>query len=556
MIMPQEAPLPLAEAAKSSRWICGLLLIGLAMLGTIQVRADELNELSLDGWKQLKEVERYQLQIAEKYAREQNWKIAADEYGKFLELYEASNGAPYAQLKWSLCQVQLRKQNTAIKEGFQSVIDYWPDSPQATAAAYYIGHTYKEIGRVKEAKKALRDVVAKYPGQLVAIYAMNDLIDISTIENDLPARVELWKKLTFDTKRNRDTNQTCVNASVNLAAHLFREGAFADGVKALETTYKAPQLAHRVHEYVRQPLAELMSQSETAAKGAKLADQAIAWLKTATPTDLSTPEAKAEAKRNGLDGLDLLAIAKRDDQVPPTYEQLLKTLGGSDDDLLGRLAGFYKSRTKWDEARATYRRYASAIEGLHQVAASYREQGNWQSAIETYNQAIGQASEADARQRLQAELARTYRDAKKVPEAVAVYEELYKADAMNPGRWRYQIGETYREAGQLKEAIGQYRQCDNFPEQYKMMAWCHRQLKQPNEAIVLYTQVTSDQASAPWAMLQIGYTREEAGQEQEAIKMFQQVCKKFPTDGHASIAHTHLNNKYKIFVTLGGAKDE
>ena len=29
--------------------------------------ADELNELSLDGWKQLREVERYQLQIAEKY---------------------------------------------------------------------------------------------------------------------------------------------------------------------------------------------------------------------------------------------------------------------------------------------------------------------------------------------------------------------------------------------------------------------------------------------------------------------------------------------------------
>ncbi|QDU31297.1 tol-pal system protein YbgF [Anatilimnocola aggregata] len=539
------------------RSLKSLLLAALLTLGLLAPagQADELNELSLDGWKQLKEVERYQLQIAEKYAREANWKIAAAEYEKFMELYESSSGAPYAQLKWSICQVQLRKQNTAIKEGFQSVIDYWPDSPQATAAAFYIGRTYKEIGRIKEAKKALRDVVAKYPGHLVSIYSMNDLIDISTIENDMPARVEFWKKLAFDTKRNRDSNQSCINASVNLAAYHFREGAFDDGVKSLETTYKPPQLAHRVHEYVRQPLAELMSQSETVAKGGKLADQAMSWLKTQSPTDLATPEAKAEAKRNGLNLLDLLAIAKRDDQVPAAYEQLLKTLGGTDDELLGRLAGFYKSRTKWDDARTTYRRYANKVEGLNQVASSYREQNNLPLAIETYVQAVALA-EVDSRGKLQSDLARTYRDAKKVPEAVAVYEDLYKSDTTNSNRWRYAIGETYREAGQLKEAIGHYRQCDNFPEQYKMMAWCHRHLKQYNEAIVLYTQVASDQASAPWAMLQIGYTREEAGQSEQAIQMFQQVCKKFPSDGNASVAHTHLNNKYKIFLTLGGVKDE
>jgi tetratricopeptide (TPR) repeat protein len=518
-------------------------------------RADELNELSIDGWKQLKEVERYQMQIADKYYRENNFKIAAAEYEKFLELYESSNGAPYAQLKWSLCQVQLRKQNSAIKDGFQAVIDYWPDSPQATAAAFYIGRTYKDIGRVKEAKKALRDVVTKYPAHLVAIYSMNDLIDISTIENDLPTRVDLWKKLTYDIKRNRDSNQTCINASVALAAHNFREGAFDEGVKALETTYKPPLLAHRVHEYVRQPLAELMAAPETTAKGVKLADQAIAWLKQASPTDLSTPENKALAKRDGLNGLDLLAIAKKDDQVPAAYEQLLKTLGGTDDELLGRLAGFYKSRTKWEEARATFRRYASKGEGLNQVAYSYREQSNWPLAIEAYQQAIAVA-EMDRRGAFQAELAVTLRAAKKVPEAVAVYEDLYKSDAMNSNRWRYAIGETYREAGLLKEAIGHYRQCDNFPEQYKMMAWCHRHLKQYNEAIVLYTQVASDPGSAPWALLQIAYTREEAGQTEQAIQMFQQVCKKYPTDGHASTAHTHLNNKYKIFLTLGGAKDE
>ena len=61
-------------------------------------RADELNELPLEGWKKLREVERYQMQVAEKYWREQNWKAALSEYEKFMTLYEKSEGAPFAHL--------------------------------------------------------------------------------------------------------------------------------------------------------------------------------------------------------------------------------------------------------------------------------------------------------------------------------------------------------------------------------------------------------------------------------------------------------------------------
>ena len=79
----------------------------------------------------------------------------------------------------------------------------------------------------------------------------------------------------------------------------------------------------------------------------------------------------------------------------------------------------------------------------------------------------------------------------------------------------------------------------------------------PAEAIVLYNQVAGgDASSAPWAMLQIAYTREEAGENEPAILAFQQVCKRFPKDQHASIAHAHLQQKYKISVTLGGAAEE
>ena len=115
---------------------------------------------------------------------------------------------------------------------------------------------------------------------------------------------------------------------------------------------------------------------------------------------------------------------------------------------------------------------------------------------------------------------------------------------------------THQQAGQLKEAIGHYRQCDNFPENYKAMAWCHRQLKQQNEAIILYNQVATHVPSAPWAFLQMAYCKEEAGQQEPAIQAFQKVCKKFPKDAHAGIAHAHLQQKYKISVTLGGAAEE
>jgi TolA-binding protein len=54
----------------------------------------------------------------------------------------------------------------------------------------------------------------------------------------------------------------------------------------------------------------------------------------------------------------------------------------------------------------------------------------------------------------------------------------------------------------------------------------------------------------------VAYTREEAGQTEMAIQSFQQVCKKFPKDQHASVAHAHLQQKYKISVTLGGANEE
>ena len=91
----------LAATAKEVRQMkTTLMKIMVTLLATVAltapVAAEPLDQLSLDRWKQLREVERYQLNIAEKYYREKNFKVGLSEYEKFLTLYEQSEGASYA----------------------------------------------------------------------------------------------------------------------------------------------------------------------------------------------------------------------------------------------------------------------------------------------------------------------------------------------------------------------------------------------------------------------------------------------------------------------------
>lgn len=519
-------------------------------------QAQKLDEMSLERWKKLRETERYQLNIAEGYYRDKNWKISADEYEKFLSLYEKSEGAPYAQLKWSLCQVQLRKQNTAIKDGFQTVIDYWPESPEAIAAAFHIAHTYKAIGQLPKAKPAYRNVLAKHADHVVATHAMSDLVEIATLEKDTKTQLEFLRKLTFDVKRtNNGTNGVCTAAAQQLTTLSFETGNFEEGEKALATVYAGTNLPVQLVAYLRAPLSGLINGKNSKPAGEKLADAAITHLRAAIPSDLSKDAGKELARQYWYALADVNAIAQRDDRVLATYEGLAKALGQTDE-AYGRLASFFKSRNKYDDARSTYRKYEDPLAGLAAVAYSFREQGNYDAAVPIYNQLTSQ--DASHAVKWKAELAATYRAAKKTKLATDTYSELIALDSPGAAKWRWEMATTFREGGQWKEAIAHYRQCDNFPENYRQMALCHRQLKEYSEAILLYNQIvgSADTAAAAAALLQVGYTREDAGQKEQAIQTFQAVCKKFPKDSHASTAHAHLQNKYKISVTLGGAKDE
>src|SRR5438128_10509699 len=279
------------------------LLVLIATLGLVTsfcptaFAQSKIDELALDRWKLLRETERHQLKVAEKYYLEHQYKIALGEYEKFVTLYEKSEGTSFAQLKWAICQIHLKKLNTAISDGFQTVIDYWPESPEAPNAAFYIGRCQKEMGEVKKAKKSYQQVVSKYPDSLAAVYALYDLIDIADVEMDVEGKVSVWRKLVYDIKRTPgDANNLCVQASYQLATHYFSTGNAAEGVVALESTFKDKRLSYYVWYFSRTPIGQLVAEPKTKEKGEKVADGCVAAIRDRIPTDLSRPEDKNAAR--------------------------------------------------------------------------------------------------------------------------------------------------------------------------------------------------------------------------------------------------------------------
>ena len=529
------------------------LLVALLVLGSDDALAQKhrLDEMSLQRWSKLREVERHQLKIAERYFRESNWKVAADEYDKYLSLYENSDAASYALFRWSLTQVKLRKQNTAIDDGFRSVIDYWPDSEDAIASGYYIGKTYQEIGQLSKAKPALKDVAENHAKHIAGVYCLVALGEIAETESDQEQLVAIWRSLTFDAVRNKQSQRFCSQAAERLASHEFREGEFDEAVRALETVYKDDQLTTQVVNRGRSVIDKLIANSETQGKANGLAEKLVGYLR-------GLPADDSDAGREGAKAVvlmiaDVYRAAKNDAKVKKTYGEVERRFG-VDDQFLDHVATWHRGAKRYDEARREYRKFADKAAGLSKVAKTFREERNLQSAVATYDSLM--SADANNAAKWNAEKAVTYREFEKYDLAIKVYEELMTQDVENSAKWLWAIASCYRDARKYKEAIGYFRQTDNFPSNYQEMARCHRRLKETGEAIALYNQVAGgSKAHAPWAMLQIGYTHEEAKSKANAIAAFKKVCKLFPKDRHASIAHAHLQNKYKISVTLGGAKD-
>lgn len=561
-------------------------------------RAANLDELSLERWDKLREAERYQLNIAEKYFREQNWKVAQAEYEKYLRLYEKSEAAPYAQLKWSLCLRPLRLQNTAIKEGFQSVIDYWPESPEAVAAAYFIGETYLQIGDIPKAKKAFAAVFANHPDHYIATLSRADLCKIALTEKDEKKLAALWKELAFDVKRTPENTAICRDAAHLLTNHLLLKGNYAEAKRTLETNYPAQdaqgnpvpgaaaQLAgalasqavgefhlypfdRRLDLHVYRgncPVRALVEKADTKPQGEQAADQLIGLLKQLLPADakildVANPDPKiAEnaklARQFWYYIADAHDAAQRFDEVPKTYAQMEAALG-VDDEMLGRLAGWWIGQQKYDQATATYGRFKDTLAGRAAVATMLREnQQQYDAAAGMFKNLAAEDKDRLGQWLSQAATCYDHNHGKNLQECINIYQQLIKDDTDKAADWQWAIAWTYHNFGQYKEAIATYRLTDRFPESYQRMAECHRALQQWSEAILLYNQLQgSHPPLADWAAYMAADTWKHAEKKQSAIKAYQLVCDKYPKSGYAAQAHAILQSEYKINYIGGGGKE-
>jgi len=188
------------------------------------------------------------------------------------------------------------------------------------------------------------------------------------------------------------------------------------------------------------------------------------------------------------------------------------------------------------------------------VARSYRDERNYEEAVRQYLSLIAMDKEREAD--WQRDVVGTWRDASKWAKAITTYQTLLKVDADRFSEYNWGIAECHEKLSKWKEAILSYRQTDKFPEAYFRMAECNRHLKKWNEGLILLNQARSHEEVADRAQHRIAQFYEMSGQKEKAIKSFQVTCKKYPKSRYASISHAHLQTKYGISVTLGGAKDE
>ena len=557
----------MVRSAKKIRLIPYLAILFALFLPVLleAARLDYLEQMPLDTFAKLREIEKHQLKIAEKFYLKGEPKAAAAEYDKFLTLYERSAGGPYSLLMWAHCQIKLRLVNTAVRDGFKSVIDYWPDSHEAVVSSFMIGKCHLLNGEPSKADRAFAQLVDDFPKHSLAVFSRAEMLGIATARKDKERQVELWTDIAYKTSKGFVDRKIVLyrsSAARSLAAHFFQENEFQKGVEALETYYdkNRPEHVHAVHDVCNSVVSLLFRSSETKARAEKLGDGLISFVEQALPNDTKDEKNKART-RDLLERItSVYKSLDRDKQVLATYERMGKVLG-MDDAILGSMAAWHKEKKRIDQARSIYGRYKDKVNGRRAIASSYREERNYEEAVRQYLSLI--AMDKDREADWQRDVVATWRgaynvlkQAKYLTKAIATYQILLKVDPDRYSEYNWGIAECWQSQSKWKEAILSYRQTDRFPDAYFSMAECHRHLKKWNEGLILLNQARSHENVADRAQHRIAQFYELSGQKEKAIKSFQITCKKYPKSRYASISHAHLQTKYGISVTLGGATDK
>ena len=537
--------------AYSNKTIKLNIILLASFLSVIQLSAARLSwteQIEVNTFGKLRQVERYQLKAAEKFYTKGEFAAAAAEYEKYITLYETSKGAAYAQLMWSHCQINQRKVYTGIRDGFQSVIDYWPNSNEAKLATYLIGRSYKNIGELKKAASAYSKTITDYPTDHIALLSKWDLAGISSIKKDQKRLNQIWIDIVFNTENNKKNLPYITKSAQNLSKYYFNQSEFNKANNVLTKIYEGDELNNAIYQNAKDAVANLCKNEATKINGEKLADKII----------LIIMESIDHAKNKDLPELfrrvaRIHERAQRDYDIIKTYELMAKRLG-INDSIRSKIANWHSTMNRYSKAREIFGQFEDETEGLKNIAQIWMNQKQPKQAIQIYDRLLKIAPDKITKWKLA--IASIYSSTKEHERAIEIYRELITLAPAETSNWYWAIGGIYEKTSRLKLAIQSYRQSDKYPEAYFQMAKCHRKLKEYNEALTLYHQALSTDSAAPDATIAIGYTYEEQSNKNNAIKWFQRTCKLFPRSRNASKAHSHLQKKYGISVTLGGSKEK
>jgi len=191
------------------RFLTLILLAFVSFSAPSRAQLSNLEQIEVETMAGLREVGCYQLKIAESHYLKGEHKVALAEYKKFLTLCEASVAAPYAQLMGSHCQVRLKKLHTAIRDGFQSGIDYWPESREAVLASFLIADTYNAMGEVEKAEPAYLRTFNDHPDEQLAVLARVQLLEIARTRGDASKRLAMLRDLALQGEAHRSRQRPC-----------------------------------------------------------------------------------------------------------------------------------------------------------------------------------------------------------------------------------------------------------------------------------------------------------------------------------------------------------
>ena len=420
-----------------------------------------LEQIEVETFAELREVERFQLKAAEAFYTKREFAAAAAEYEKFITLYERSPGAPYAQLMWSHCQVRQRKVYTAIRDGFRSVIDYWPESREAKLSAYLIGRSYKSVGEVKQADTAYGKAITAHPDDHVAVLSKWDMAEIAHIRKDTQRLEQGWSDLVFNTKLNRQNRSYVERAAQGLAKHRFSEADFEKAHKVLQVPYSGDALLDAIYQNAKNAVSRLCDDDPTRHSGEQLADRIIILLLDETinikPSDDGTDEIRELHRRAAR----LHERAGRDLDVIKTYERLAKRIG-MDDGVRGSIAAGHRAINRFPKARELYGQFEDKTDGLIHIADTWLEEGQPAQAIRLYNRLA--KLEPDRLADWIKAIAGIYTDSGQHDKAIEIYRELVILAPTEASTWYWSIGSIYEETKRLKLAIQAYRQSDRYQD--------------------------------------------------------------------------------------------